>query len=162
MERRVMAGPVKQPSPIQKYLRRHPLIRTIVLTIVCSAVVAVAGALINWATSHIPGNASGSNPVPVVVPSGFDEQSSSPTPQPSPFTDGTCLAGDFSEPEPKDVSRVPCTSADASYRVLAEIPGGAAISECQGVDGVTLGFIEQELQDGVPQSSYLYCLGQVG
>jgi hypothetical protein len=108
MERRVVIKPVKQPSPVKKYLRRHPLVRTIMVTIAFSATLALAGALINWATSHIPGNTSSANPL-VVPPLGGGGHSSSPsatpTKQPQSFGIGSCLAGDFSGSKPKTSAR---------------------------------------------------------
>jgi hypothetical protein len=147
MERRVVITPVRQPSPAKKYLRCHPLVRAIVITIAFSATLALAGALINWATSHISGNTPSPNPPPIMVQS---------------FPDGSCLAGDFAGSSPKNVSKVPCYSADASYQVIEKIPGGTDTSECQDVEGATLAYLDQKLENGIPISSDLYCLGSVG
>jgi hypothetical protein len=56
----------KKPSPVRRFFGDHPMVRWITVTIVCTAVFALVGALINLALSHIPGNSPGANPVPPV------------------------------------------------------------------------------------------------
>jgi len=60
-------------SPLKRVWRRHPLLYSITVTVTVMAVIAIAGALINWAVSGIPGNRN--NPAanhglvpPVVAP----------------------------------------------------------------------------------------------
>jgi hypothetical protein len=176
VERRtaVFAVNGRKSSPIRSFLRRHPMIRMILWV----AVLALVGALINWLISYIPGNVSGSNPIPPVpVPPDTSQSlnsSSLPSP-PSPmptttqarsttqqarhFSIGSCLAGDFTKSSPADVRRVPCSSAEAQYRIIKEFPGATDPSVCRDVPGVKLGYLEEYTENGIPVESRVYCLG---
>jgi len=181
VERRTAIIPVKgrKLSLIRRLLQRHPMVRTILLL----AVLALAGALINWLTSTIPGNSSGSNlvanPNPVIqVPDTFasaqaarEQSAPAPSPAPSysaaaqqedPYSKGSCLAGNFTGSSPKDVRKVSCSSSKAKYQVVGEFPGATDPSVCQDVSGAEFGYLEQYLENEIPVESYVYCLGAIG
>lgn len=162
-------------SSIRSFLRRHPIVSAIAL----SAILALAGALINWLISYIPGNGPGSiNPIPVIQAPGPGEpvNSSPPTPPSSssspshsstttrkaiPFSEGSCLAGNFTKSTPHDVHHVQCSSAEAQYKVIKEFPGARSPSVCRGVRGAKIGYLEEYLENGIVVNSYVYCLGNI-
>lgn len=186
MERRTIIVPVNgnkpvngtKPSPIRGFFRRHPMVRAFAVAVAFAAALALAGALINLATSHIPGNSSGSNPlsgaqVPLQAPAGNPDQGS-PSPAssppssstaaqqaPVPYSDGSCVSGNFSGATPKDVSGAPCSSGQAEYEIVKEFPGATDPKVCEGVKGAKLGYLEQYTEDGAIVSSIVYCLGDI-
>jgi hypothetical protein len=89
--------------------------------------------------------------------------SSSPAPEqsPSPYSDGSCLKGDFSGSTPKNVRKVSCRSRRAKYRIIKSFPGATDPSVSQGVPGVEFGYLEEYLVNGVVVESYVYCLGAI-
>jgi hypothetical protein len=186
MERRTIIIPVNgkrlangnKSSPIRGFFRRHPMVRAFAVAVAFSAALALIGALINLATSQIPGNSSGSNPlsgvqVPVLAPAGNPDQGSlSPPPSPSPrspaaqqapipYSDGSCVSGNFSGSTPKDVSGAPCSSGQAEYEIVKEFPGATDPKVCEGVEDAKLGYLEQYTEDGAIVSSIVYCLGDI-
>jgi len=170
LERRTIIVPVNvsKPSPVRKFFRRHPMARAFAFAVAFAAALALVGALINLATSHIPGNPSGANPLSgVQVPvldqgsSSPDSSSGSPAAQqaPAPYPDGSCVSGDFSGKTPKDVSGTSCSSGQAEYEIIDEFPGATdPTAACEGVKGAKLGYLEQYTEDGAVVSSIVYCL----
>jgi hypothetical protein len=154
------------------------MVRAFVVTVAFTAALALAGALINLATSHIPGNSSGSNPlsgvqVPVQAPAGNPDQGSpSPAPSPSssspaaqqapaPYADGSCVSGNFSGATPENVSGASCSSGKAEYEIVKEFPGATDPNVCEGVEGAKLGYLDEYTEDGAVVSSIVYCLGDI-
>jgi hypothetical protein len=153
----------RKSSPIRKFLQRHPMIRAIALTIVFSATLALAGALISWIISYIPGNKPGPGPIPPVyiTDTGERTDSPSPSPAPSPYSNGSCLAGNFTKTSPDDINEVPCSSAEAEYQVIETFPDETDLSVCRKIPGAKLEYSEEYTENGIPISSYVYCLGRV-
>jgi hypothetical protein len=186
LERRTIIVPVNgnkpvtgnKYSPVRGFFRRHPMVRAFAVAVAFAAALALVGALINMATSHIPGNSSGSNPlsgvqVPVQAPAGNPDQgslspasspsSSSPAAQqaPVPYSDGSCVSGNFSGSTPEDVSGAPCSSGQAEYEIVKEFPGATDPKVCEGVEGAKLGYLDEYTKDGAIVSSIVYCLGDI-
>ena len=101
----------------------------------------------------------------------FDYSPSQPTMAPPPTTPeygtGTCLSGtlpDSSVPEPvgPDVTEVPCTSPDAHYRVIQDIPGTTDLHRCDSNSQTQYEFSSEEDINGVPTDQYVYCLVGIG
>jgi len=163
----------KQPPTARGFFRRHPAVRAFAVAVAFAVALAVIGALVNAATSRIPGGSSAANPlVPVMGPGGDPGQGAqaaaqpattapSTTPPPLALQDGSCVAGDFSGQTPKNVTEQPCSSGGAEYEVIKEIPGGTNPEECNGVKGALNGFLEEWLRNGVVVSSTVYCLGSI-
>lgn len=164
----------KKPSSIRKFFQLHPMIRAFAITVAFTAALALIGALVNLATSHIPGNSPGSNPVPPVqVPavsvnqnstaSASSPSSSPPAAQQTPtlYPDGSCVSGNFSGQTPKDVSEASCSSGQAEYKVIEEFPGATDPKVCEGVAGAKFGYLEEYTEDGAVVESTVYCLGDI-
>ena len=101
----------------------------------------------------------------------FDYSPSQPTMAPPTTTPeygtGTCLSGtlpDSSVPEPvgPDVTEVPCTSPDAHYRVIQDIPGTTDLHRCDSNPQTQYEFSSEEDINGVPTDQYVYCLVGIG
>lgn len=168
LERRTIIVPVNtsKQSPVQRFFRRHPMARAFAFAVAFAAVLALVGALINLATSHIPGNSSGTNPLQGVQVPVLDQGSSSsgsPAAQraPAPYPDGSCVSGDFSGKTPEDVSGASCSSDQAEYEIIDEFPGATNPKACKGVKGAKLGYLEQYTENGAIVSSIVYCLGSI-
>ena len=93
--------------------------------------------------------------VPEPPPSPTEEDTSE---DPSPYSAGQCLAGDFDSSDPADVQQVSCSS-EGAYEILASSPGDGE-SACEDVKGAELAYIQEELEDGAVVWSYVDCLGQ--
>lgn len=174
---RVIVRVNRKEPPLKRFFRRHPLLYSIAATTTVLVVVTVVSSLINSATSHIPGNgnsqaANQSNLVPpVIVPpisGGSTSQAEpSPTPMPTRYSAGECLAGDFESSNPEAVKKVSCTS-DGAHKILDSFPGelsddDKADNPCTEVTGTTVAYEEQyveENEDGATSViwSRIYCL----
>jgi hypothetical protein len=91
------------------------------------------------------------------------EPLSSPTAEstsedPTPYSAGQCLAGNFDSSTPTDVQQVSCSS-EGAYEILASYPGDSE-NVCEDVEGAELAYIQEELLDGAVVWSYVDCLGQ--
>jgi hypothetical protein len=178
LERRTIIVPVNgnkpvtgnKYSPVRGFFRRHPTVRVFAVAVAFAAALALVGALINMATSHIPGNSSGSNPlsgvqVPVqgsLSPASSPSSSSPAAEQaPIPYSDGSCVSGNFSGSTPEDVSGAPCSSGQAEYEIVKEFPGATDPKVCEGVEGAKLGYLDEYTKDGAIVSSIVYCLGDI-
>lgn len=145
------------------------MVRALAIAVTFTAALALIGALINLATSHIPGNSPGSNPVPPVqVPALSANQNStssqaSPAAQQTPtlYPDGSCVSGNFSGRTPEDVSEASCSSDQAEYEIIEEFPGATNPKVCEGVDGAKFGYLEEYTEDGAVAESTVYCLGDI-
>lgn len=167
LERRTVIVPVNgnKSSPIRRFLQRHPMIRIFVLTVAFSTALALVGAVINLAISHIPGNSAGSNPLSgVQVPIPVKSPSSPPPAmqqQPVPYSVGSCLSGRFSGKTPKNVIGAPCSSRGAKYQIIKKFPGATNPLVCNGIHGAKMGYLEEYTENGIPYERYVYCLGEI-
>jgi hypothetical protein len=170
LERRTIIVPVNvsKPSPVRRFFRRYPMARAFAFAVAFAVALALVGALINMATSHIPGNSSGANPLSgVQVPvldQGSSSSSGSPAAQqaPAPYPAGSCVSGDFSGKTPEDVSGASCSSGQAEYEIVDEFPGATdPKAACEGIKGAKLGYLEQYTENGAIVSSIVYCLGDI-
>jgi hypothetical protein len=102
------------------------------------------------------GNPNQGSPSPAVSPSSLPAVQQ----QPVPYSEGSCLSGNFSGSTPKDVNGAPCSSSEAEYRIVKEFPDATDPSVCEGVPGAKFGYLEEYTENGIPVESYVYCLGQ--
>jgi len=98
-------------------------------------------------------------PVNPPLPPSSRPRPSATTQQAGPFSEGSCLAGDFNQSSPDSVRSVPCSSPEAQSRIIKVFPGATDPSVCQDVSGATIGYLEQYFVDGILTESYVYCLG---
>src|ERR1700678_3719421 len=118
--------------------------RAFAFTAAFAAGLALVGALINLATSHIPGNSPGANPlsgvqVPVLDQGSPSPDSSSGSPAaqqpPVPYSEGSCVSGNFSGKTPEGVSGTSCSSGQAEYEIIDEFPDATDPKACEGIKG---------------------------
>jgi len=168
LERKTIIVPVNasKPPSARRFFRRHPMARAFAFAVAFAAALALVGALINLATSHIPGNSSGANPLQGVQVPVLDQGSSSSGPPaaqqtPIPYPDGSCVSGDFSGKTPEDVSGASCSSGQAEYEIVKEFPDATDPKVCEGVEGARQGYLDAETEDGAIIWSIVYCLGDI-
>jgi hypothetical protein len=79
----------------------------------------------------------------------------------------TCLSGTLpnstvSVPVGSDVTEVACTSPDAHYRVIQDIPGTTDLNRCDSNPQTQYEFSSEEDINGLPTNQYVYCLVGIG
>lgn len=82
------------------------------------------------------------------------------------FDAGTCLNGQLPDStvavSVSDVNEVPCTSADAHYRVIQNFPGTTDLNVCNSNPRTQYAFSSELDMNGLPTDQYVYCLVGIG
>ncbi|MBX7547081.1 hypothetical protein [Streptomyces sp. NPDC004232] len=91
---------------------------------------------------------------------------SSPSPEPSPYTSGTCLNGTLPDSTTAQsvsgVEEVSCSASDAHYQVIETIPLTTDLSRCNDNSRTQYAFSYRYTWNGATINSYVYCLVGLG
>ncbi|MFD7631492.1 hypothetical protein ACFV7Q_36715 [Streptomyces sp. NPDC059851] len=90
----------------------------------------------------------------------------SAAPDPSPYDEGTCLNGTLPDSTTatrvNNVDEVPCSAADAHYRVIQRFSFTSDMSRCDANPKTQYAFSHRYTRNGVPINEYVYCLVGMG
>ncbi|MGW2491873.1 LppU/SCO3897 family protein [Streptomyces sp. NPDC001606] len=122
-----------------------------------------------YTPSSEPSDAYSSDPYPS-DPYSSDPYSSdpysSPTPEPSPYTSGTCLNGTLPDSTTAQsvsgVDEVSCSASDAHYKVIETIPLTSDMSRCNANPRTQYAFSSRYTLNGATVNEYVYCLVGLG
>ncbi|KUN08907.1 hypothetical protein AQI95_06885 [Streptomyces yokosukanensis] len=90
----------------------------------------------------------------------------SPSPDPSPYTSGTCLDGTLpnstTAQSVSGVEEVSCSASDAHYKVIETIPLTSDMSRCNDNPRTQYAFSSRYTINGATINEYVYCLVGLG
>ncbi|MFD4240114.1 hypothetical protein ACFWP3_00595 [Streptomyces sp. NPDC058525] len=105
-----------------------------------------------------PGYTATAEPAPVPEPT---EEAA-----PTPYDKGTCLNGTLPDSTTAqrvdDVEEVPCSAADAHYRVIGSIPMTSDMDRCEDYPKTQYAFSHRYTLNGAVINQYVYCLVGLG
>ncbi|MFC9927072.1 hypothetical protein [Streptomyces sp. NPDC127190] len=117
-----------------------------------------------YTPSSEPSDAYSSDPYPSDPYS--SDPYSSPTPEPSPYTSGTCLNGTLPDSTTAQsvsgVDEVSCSASDAHYKVIETIPLTSDMSRCNANPRTQYAFSSRYTLNGATVNEYVYCLVGLG
>ncbi|MEV5876955.1 hypothetical protein AB0L75_22490 [Streptomyces sp. NPDC052101] len=89
-----------------------------------------------------------------------------PSPDPSPYTSGTCLNGTLPDSTTAQsvsgVEEVSCSASDAHYKVIETIPLTSDMSRCNDNSRTQYAFSSRYTMNGATVNEYVYCLVGLG
>ncbi|MER6072326.1 hypothetical protein ABT187_26395 [Streptomyces sp. NPDC001817] len=95
-----------------------------------------------------------------------DPYDGSPSPDPSPYTSGTCLNGTLpnstTAQSVSGVEEVSCSASDAHYKVIETIPLTSDMSRCNDNPRTEYAFSSRYTINGATVNEYVYCLVGLG
>lgn len=95
-----------------------------------------------------------------------DPYNDSPSPDPSPYTSGTCLNGTLPDSTTAQsvsgVEEVSCSASDAHYKVIETIPLTSDMSRCNDNSRTQYAFSSRYTINGATVNEYVYCLVGLG
>ncbi|MEU2716150.1 hypothetical protein [Streptomyces sp. NPDC007205] len=99
-------------------------------------------------------------------PYGTDGPYDTPSPDPSPYTSGTCLNGTLPDSTTAQsvsgVEEVSCSGSDAHYKVIETIPLTSDMSRCKDNPRTQYAFSSRYTLNGATVNEYVYCLVGLG
>ncbi|MFF7357782.1 hypothetical protein ACFZA1_34930 [Streptomyces filipinensis] len=99
-------------------------------------------------------------------PYGTDDPYGTPSPDPSPYTSGTCLNGTLPDSTTAQsvsgVDEVSCSASDAHYKVIETIPLTSDMSRCNDNPQTEYAFSSRYTINGATMNEYVYCLVGLG
>ncbi|MFD3699898.1 hypothetical protein ACFWUZ_27890 [Streptomyces sp. NPDC058646] len=126
-----------------------------------------------WSASPEPSDSSDSpsySPAPAPAPPTYSAPAEVPEPTqeaaPTPYDRGTCLNGTLPDSTTAqrvdDVEEVPCSAADAHYRVIGSIPMTSDMDRCDDYPKTQYAFSHRYTLNGSVINEYVYCLVGLG
>ncbi|MFI9254846.1 hypothetical protein [Streptomyces sp. NPDC053069] len=99
-------------------------------------------------------------------PYGTADPYGTPSPDPSPYTSGTCLNGTLPDSTTAQsvsgVEEVSCSASDAHYKVIETIPLTSDMSRCKDNSRTQYAFSSRYTINGATVNEYVYCLVGLG
>ncbi|MGW3206582.1 LppU/SCO3897 family protein [Streptomyces sp. NPDC001135] len=99
-------------------------------------------------------------------PYGTGDPYGTPSPDPSPYTSGTCLNGTLPDSTTAQsvsgVEEVSCSASDAHYKVIETIPLTSDMSRCNDNPRTQYAFSSRYTINGATVNEYVYCLVGLG
>ncbi|MGN5379725.1 LppU/SCO3897 family protein [Streptomyces lasalocidi] len=119
-----------------------------------------------YVPSSAPYTPPGDPYTPTTDPYASGDPYSSPSPEPSPYTSGTCLNGTLPDSTTAQsvsgVEEVSCSASDAHYKVIETVPLSTDLSRCNGNPRTQYAFSYRYTLNGATINSYVYCLVGLG